>query len=248
MPLFAGSTAAPRRAVATPFVSSSLLLSSVSLLLCSCSCAFVSVSLLVLPAPPRRAAVSVGAPFLCSCSRTFVSVSLLVLPAPPRRAAVSVGAPFLCSCFAVQSLLPTSPFSIVPSLLCLIFPDLCLSKSPFLTSLRELTTLGIKNAENLAIPSVKNNAAFLFTVVGTTGFLGLLAGQLPGVALSYKDGRPVEGKGAGRKVIDKVKETYDSELNGKDLAYDGEKILFTVGSLTQNKLEFTASSGQNDKH
>lgn len=48
------------------------------------------------------------------------------------------------------------------------------------TSLRELTTLGIKNAENLAIPSVRNDAAFLFTVVGSTGFLGVLAGQLPG--------------------------------------------------------------------
>ncbi|KAK1421527.1 hypothetical protein QVD17_23939 [Tagetes erecta] len=48
------------------------------------------------------------------------------------------------------------------------------------TSLRELTTLGLKNAENLAIPSVRNDAAFLFTVVGTTGFLGVLAGQLPG--------------------------------------------------------------------
>ncbi|GER48982.1 2-hydroxychromene-2-carboxylate isomerase [Striga asiatica] len=48
------------------------------------------------------------------------------------------------------------------------------------TSLRELTSLGIKNAENLAIPSTRNDAAFLFTVVGTTGFLGVLAGQLPG--------------------------------------------------------------------
>ncbi|KAJ3677339.1 hypothetical protein LUZ60_003063 [Juncus effusus] len=48
------------------------------------------------------------------------------------------------------------------------------------TSLRELTNLGIKNAENLAIPSVRNDAAFLFTVVGTTGFLGVIAGQLPG--------------------------------------------------------------------
>ncbi|KAD5960600.1 hypothetical protein E3N88_12072 [Mikania micrantha] len=48
------------------------------------------------------------------------------------------------------------------------------------TSLRELTTLGMKNAENLAIPSVRNDAAFLFTVVGTTGFLGILASQLPG--------------------------------------------------------------------
>nr|GLL19532.1 uncharacterized protein LOC109147293 isoform X1 [Ipomoea trifida] len=48
------------------------------------------------------------------------------------------------------------------------------------TSVRELTSLGIKNAENLGIPSVRNDAAFLFTVVGTTGFLGVLAGQLPG--------------------------------------------------------------------
>lgn len=48
------------------------------------------------------------------------------------------------------------------------------------TSIRELTNLGIKNAENLAIPSVRNDAAFLFTVVGTTGFLGVIAGQLPG--------------------------------------------------------------------
>ncbi|XP_020577111.1 uncharacterized protein LOC110022489 isoform X2 [Phalaenopsis equestris] len=48
------------------------------------------------------------------------------------------------------------------------------------TSLRELTTLGIKNAENLAIPSVRNDAALLFTVVGTTGFLAVLAGGLPG--------------------------------------------------------------------
>lgn len=48
------------------------------------------------------------------------------------------------------------------------------------TSLGELTTLGMKNAENLAIPSVRNDAAFLATVVGTTGFLGLIAGQLPG--------------------------------------------------------------------
>uniref|UniRef100_A0A1J3FS90 Uncharacterized protein n=1 Tax=Noccaea caerulescens TaxID=107243 RepID=A0A1J3FS90_NOCCA len=58
------------------------------------------------------------------------------------------------------------------------------SSQPYLsrrtTSLRELTTLGIKNAESLAIPSVRNDAAFLFTVVGTTGFLAVIAGQLPG--------------------------------------------------------------------
>ncbi|XP_024023649.1 uncharacterized protein LOC21402974 isoform X2 [Morus notabilis] len=63
------------------------------------------------------------------------------------------------------------------------FSAICVTsygQSPLQTSLRELTTLGIKNAENLAIPSVRNDAAFLFTVVGTTGFLGVLAGQLPG--------------------------------------------------------------------
>ncbi|OAY58827.1 protein argonaute 4 [Manihot esculenta] len=59
------------------------------------------------------------------------------------------------------------------------------------------------------------------------------------VALFYEDGRPVDGKGIGRKVIDRVQETYDSELDGKQFAYDGEKSLFTVGSLPRNKLEFT---------
>ncbi|KAL6979305.1 Protein argonaute-4 [Sarracenia purpurea var. burkii] len=59
------------------------------------------------------------------------------------------------------------------------------------------------------------------------------------VALSYEDGRPVDGKGVGRKVIDRVHETYDTELAGKDFAYDGEKSLFTVGPLPRNKLEFT---------
>ncbi|KAK9280647.1 hypothetical protein L1049_014343 [Liquidambar formosana] len=59
------------------------------------------------------------------------------------------------------------------------------------------------------------------------------------VSLSYEDGRPVDGKGIGRRVIDRVHETYDTELAGKDFAYDGEKSLFTVGPLPRNKLEFT---------
>ncbi|KAL9402948.1 hypothetical protein Peur_006797 [Populus x canadensis] len=59
------------------------------------------------------------------------------------------------------------------------------------------------------------------------------------VALFYEDGHPTDGKGIGRKVMDKVQETYDSELVGKQLAYDGEKTLFTIGSLPHNKLEFT---------
>ena len=59
------------------------------------------------------------------------------------------------------------------------------------------------------------------------------------VALSYEDGCSVDGKGVGQRMIDRVHETYDSELFGKDFAYDGEKSLFIVGALTQNKLEFT---------
>ncbi|XP_022728692.1 protein argonaute 4-like [Durio zibethinus] len=67
----------------------------------------------------------------------------------------------------------------------------------------------------------------------------LYVSQWPGkVSLSYEDGRPVDGKGVGRKVIDKLHETYSSELAGKDFAYDGEKSLFTVGPLPSTKLEF----------
>ena len=39
--------------------------------------------------------------------------------------------------------------------------------------------------------------------------------------------------------MDKVQETYDTELEGKQLAYDGEKTMFTIGSLPHNKLELT---------
>ena len=59
------------------------------------------------------------------------------------------------------------------------------------------------------------------------------------VALFYDDGRPVEGKGVWRKLLDRMHETYDSKLSGKDFAYDGERTLFTLGSLARNKLEFT---------
>ncbi|CAJ2651952.1 unnamed protein product [Trifolium pratense] len=58
------------------------------------------------------------------------------------------------------------------------------------------------------------------------------------VSFAYEDGSPVEAKGVGRKIMDRVQETYASDLNGKQFAYDGEKSLFTIGSLPQNKLEF----------
>ncbi|KAL5215474.1 hypothetical protein ABZP36_006875 [Zizania latifolia] len=59
------------------------------------------------------------------------------------------------------------------------------------------------------------------------------------VILKYEDDRPVDGKGIGRKVIDKLQQTYHSELSDKDFAYDGEKSLFTIGALPQVNNEFT---------
>ena len=43
----------------------------------------------------------------------------------------------------------------------------------------------------------------------------------------------------GRKVIDRVHETYRNVLDGKDFTYDEGKSLFTVDSLPRNKLEST---------
>ncbi|KAL6527982.1 Protein argonaute 4B [Orobanche hederae] len=59
------------------------------------------------------------------------------------------------------------------------------------------------------------------------------------VSIKYEDESPVDAKGMGRKILDQVYETYNSELAGKRFAYDGENSLFSVGPLPQNKLEFT---------
>ncbi|KAJ1400737.1 Ribonuclease H-like superfamily [Sesbania bispinosa] len=55
--------------------------------------------------------------------------------------------------------------------------------------------------------------------------------------MCYEDGHPVEGKGVGRKVMDKLCKRYGVLLN-KNFAYDGDKSLFTVGSLPHDKEEF----------
>jgi eukaryotic translation initiation factor 2C len=59
------------------------------------------------------------------------------------------------------------------------------------------------------------------------------------VNLKYEDDTPVDRKGAGRSVIEKLKQTYATELANKDFAYDGEKSLFTIGALPQINNEFT---------
>ncbi|KAK9133191.1 hypothetical protein Scep_012719 [Stephania cephalantha] len=58
------------------------------------------------------------------------------------------------------------------------------------------------------------------------------------VSITIGDKQVVEGKDIGRKVMDKLYETYSSLIAGKHFAYDGEKSLYTVGPLPQNKLEF----------
>ncbi|XP_078437849.1 protein argonaute 4A-like isoform X2 [Wolffia australiana] len=59
------------------------------------------------------------------------------------------------------------------------------------------------------------------------------------VVLKYEDDRPVTGKRIGRRVLDKVLEIYHSDLGQKDIAYDGEKSLFTVGALPKINNDFT---------
>ncbi|CAL4964194.1 unnamed protein product [Urochloa decumbens] len=59
------------------------------------------------------------------------------------------------------------------------------------------------------------------------------------VNLKYEDNTPVDRKGAGRSVIEKLQQTYATELANKDFAYDGEKSLFTIGALPQVNNEFT---------
>ncbi|GLJ29019.1 hypothetical protein SUGI_0572690 [Cryptomeria japonica] len=59
------------------------------------------------------------------------------------------------------------------------------------------------------------------------------------------DRGPITNKTLLRKIMDKVKEVYgQTELNGKEFAYDGEKSMFTVGALPQNNIECTVLIGE----
>lgn len=63
--------------------------------------------------------------------------------------------------------------------------------------------------------------------------------SLEQVSIYYEDGRPVDNKGVGRKIIDTVYKVYQSELTVEEFAYDGEKSLFTPKALPNNKHEFS---------
>ena len=58
------------------------------------------------------------------------------------------------------------------------------------------------------------------------------------VTITYEDGSPMEAKGVFRKILEKVQETYRTDLGSKYFAYDGQKNLFTIGALPSNKMDF----------
>ena len=71
---------------------------------------------------------------------------------------------------------------------------------------------------------------YMFVLITAFGFQ---------VTISYEDNKPVEGKEIGRKLMDKLYQTYSAELANKRFAYDGEKCLYSIGPLPQNKFDFT---------
>ncbi|WMV19415.1 hypothetical protein MTR67_012800 [Solanum verrucosum] len=56
----------------------------------------------------------------------------------------------------------------------------------------------------------------------------------PPVPLDFSPEKVEPGPVKKIKVLDRVHETYHTKMAGKDFAYDGEKSLFTIGSLPRN--------------
>ncbi|KAJ0266517.1 Argonaute [Hirschfeldia incana] len=59
------------------------------------------------------------------------------------------------------------------------------------------------------------------------------------VAITNEDGSPMEARRIFRKILEKVQETYQTDLGSKYFAYDGQKSLFTIGALPNNKMDFS---------
>ncbi|CAG7907291.1 unnamed protein product, partial [Brassica rapa] len=115
---------------------------------------------------------------------------------------------------------------------------------PNVEPVKVLTEVAVK--KNLRVPMARPGFGSKGQKIQLlTNHFGVKVANLQGffyhysVALFYDDGRPVEQKGVGRKVLDKVHETYHSDLDGKQFAYDGEKTLFTFGALPSNKMDFS---------
>ncbi|PRQ32574.1 putative protein argonaute [Rosa chinensis] len=59
------------------------------------------------------------------------------------------------------------------------------------------------------------------------------------VHITSENKKPAQGKGIGRKLVDRLYQTYSSKLADNKFVYDKEKALYTAGPLPQNKLDFT---------
>lgn len=81
--------------------------------------------------------------------------------------------------------------------------------------------------------------SFFFLELRCISFCNLLLTYHLQITISAEDGKITESKSFGRRLLDRLYQTYSSELAGKKFAYDGEKSLYTVGPLPQNKFEFT---------
>ncbi|KAL9682899.1 hypothetical protein QQ045_014710 [Rhodiola kirilowii] len=59
------------------------------------------------------------------------------------------------------------------------------------------------------------------------------------VSIVSEDKITIENKRLGRRILQNLYQTYSMELEQKEMVYDGEKSLYTVGPLPQNSFEFT---------
>ncbi|GKE44583.1 argonaute 4-like protein, partial [Tanacetum coccineum] len=120
----------------------------------------------------------------------------------------------------------------VPSIAAVDYPLISRYRASMVFSLEGLIHLGTTRPTHYHVlyDEIGFSADDLQELVHSLSYVVVLL-QFLLVALFYEDGRPVDGKGVGRKVLDQVHETYESELAGKEFAYDGEKSLFTVGAL-----------------
>ncbi|PRQ54608.1 putative protein argonaute [Rosa chinensis] len=59
------------------------------------------------------------------------------------------------------------------------------------------------------------------------------------VHITSENKKAAQGKGIGRKLVDRLYQTYSSKLADNKFVYDKEKAQYTIGPLPQNKLDFT---------
>ncbi|CAH2070229.1 unnamed protein product [Thlaspi arvense] len=93
----------------------------------------------------------------------------------------------------------------------------------------------------LLLFSLMSYSHHCFEVLATVGSICLFDLWIQ-VAITYQDGKPVEAKRIGRKILEKVQKNCQSDnLGSKYFAYDGDKTLYTVGPLPGKVLSFSVA-------